>query len=381
MLQHAKHRPPSSAARWLSCPASVNVMEIYAGQDSDASLEGTKAHEMLSTYQEWGVMPDDEDVEMQYRVMMAMEWITATRKQYGGEYYYEQRLEIPETGEFGTCDSVFVTPALIHIMDYKDGWVPVDINKNAQLMTYLLGAIAKWGERPAYRITVVQPKYVHRDGMIRTQDISQDDVAWFREQVHYSMIHDHYAAGPHCRKTYCPHRGNCATFLAWSVDNMNLAWYPSDFNALDDYQLGEALDQADILAGYRDQLRGEAFRRMARMDRRIPGYDLKKGKSNRDFSSDQARKQVMEKMKELGATEDDLFERVPISVAGVERFFKRKFKHMGRGAWMKPFAEAIQGYVTGGDASLVVEKEIDGRKSWKKGSEFGALKGSLPDVL
>jgi hypothetical protein len=382
MLAHAKHRPPSSAARWLSCPGSVQVMGIYAGQDSDASIDGTAAHELLNTTIEWGVMPEWPDIEQAYRVMLAVEWIKETTAKYGKcEAYYEQRLEIPETGEFGTCDAIFVTNSLIHIMDYKDGYVPVDINKNAQLMVYLLGAIAKWGERPAYRITIVQPKYVHRDGMIRTMDITPDDMAWFRGEVQSAMIHEHFAAGKHCRKTYCPHRSNCETFLYWARDNLQDAWYPSDFNAMTDEQLGEALDHADILQGYRDQLRGEAFRRMARMDRQIPGYDLKKGKSTRAFSSEQAQKQVMERMVALGATESDLYERIPVTVAGVERFFKRRFKRDGRGAWLKPFTEAITGYVTGGDASLVVEKDIDGRKSWKKGGEFTALKGSLPDVL
>ena len=148
-----------------------------------------------------------------------------------------------------------------------------------------------------------------------------------------------------------------------------------------DPQLGEALDHADILQGYREQLRAEAYRRMARMDHEIPGYALKKGRSTREFNSEQSRKQVMEVMKLLGATDADLYEKVPVTVAGVERFFKRKYKGKGRGAWLKPFTEAIAGYVSGGDAALVVEKDIDGRKTWRKGNEFTALKGSLPDVL
>ena len=358
-------------------------MPLYAGQDSDASLSGTKAHELLNTALEWGVMPHDDDIDMIYRLMMAVEFVDKIKAEYGpgAEWLYEQRLEIPETGEFGTCDIICVTPTLIHLIEYKDGYVPVDVKKNAQNMTYLLGAIAAHGERPKYKITIIQPKYVHRDGMIRHDEVTPDDIEWFRREVHYSMIHDHFAAGPHCRKTYCPHRGNCATFLAWAPENMQDAWYPSDFNAISDFQLGEALDHADILHGYREQLRGEAFRRMSKMDREIPGYALKKGRNTRDFANEQARKQVMEKMVELGATDADLYERAPVSVAGVERFFKRKYKHLGRGAWLKPFTEATQGYVSGGDASLVVEKEIDGRKSWKKGSEFSALKGSLPDVL
>lgn len=358
-------------------------MPLYAGADSDASLDGTKAHELLNTALSWGVMPHDDDIEMIYRLMMAVEYVDKLKAEYGSKatFLYEQRLEIPETGEFGTCDIIAITPSLIHLVEYKDGYVPVDVNKNAQNMCYLLGAIAAHGERPNYKLTIIQPKYVHRDGMIRHDTVTPDDVSWFRKEVQYAMIHDHFSAGKHCRKTYCPHRGNCATFLAWAPENISDAWYPTDFNAMNDLQLGEALDHADILQGYRDQLRGEAFRRMARMDRSIPGYALKKGRSTRDFSSEQARKQVMEAMQALGATADDLYEKVPVTVAGVERFFKKKFKHMGRGAWMKPFSEAIAGYVTGGDAALVVEKDIDGRKTWKRGSEFGALKGGLPDVL
>ena len=383
MLKHAKHRPPSAAARWLSCPASPSIMPLYAGQESDAAISGTEGHELLNTTLEWGVMPEWPDIDQAYRVMMAVEYVNKTKEEYGpaAKWLYEQRLDIPETGEFGTCDIIAITPSLIHLIEYKDGYVPVDVNKNAQNMVYLLGAIAAHGTRPKYKLTIIQPKYVHRDGMIRHDDVTPDDVEWFRHEVQTAVMKDHFAAGKHCRKTYCPHRGNCETFLHWARDNLQDAFFPSDFNALTDDQLGEALDHADILQGYRDQLRAEAFRRMARMDRKIPGYDLKKGKSTRAFSSEQAQKQVMERMVALGATEADLYEKVPVTVAGVERFFKRRFKRDGRGAWLKPFTEAITGFVTGGDASLVVEKEIDGRKSWRKGSEFGALKDGLPDVL
>lgn len=381
MTEHAEHRPPSSAARWLSCPASVTVMPLYAGEDSDASVAGTIAHQLLATAIEWGIVPDYWDIDMVYRVQMAYEYYLKTLKDYGQnvEAYTEVRLDIPETGEFGTTDIIFVTKSLIHIIDYKDGYVPVDVRKNAQCMTYLLGAIARFGERPNYKITIIQPKYVHKDGMIRHDDITPDDIAWFRNEVQHAMTQSHFSAGKHCRKTYCPHRGTCAAFAAWAVEHPQDAFFPSDFNAMTDLQLGEMLDLSDILQGYRDQLRAEALRRMTRMDRIIPGYDVKKGRSERRFSNGLAQDRVFAKMRELGATDADLYEKVPVSVAGVERFFKKKYRGQGRGAFMQPFAECIAGNVTGGDNALVVEKDIDGRKSWKKGQEFGPLK-TLPDI-
>lgn len=381
--KHATYRPPSGAHRWLSCSASAFIVSLYPNPPSEASLKGDKGHDLLATAVEWGVVPDTFDVDLQYQVKMAHEHVQARLRELGkgAQLFTEVQLDIPETGEFGTADLIYLTDSTLEIEDFKTGYVPVEVKMNPQLMCYLLGAIAKWGERKHYRIGIIQPNYVHRDGMIRHYDVTQEDVIWFRQEVNYAMTKNEFGPGKHCRDSYCPHRGSCAAFLAWSQENLALAWYPGELGGMDDETLGRAMDQADILQGWRDALRGEALRRIVHQGRAIPGYKVVKGRKDRDFANEQSRDQVYQSLIDLGASPDALYDKTPISVAGVERILKRLYSNQshGRGAWLKMREHIMPpALLTPPVSSLTVEKEIDGRKAFKRGDEFGPI---LPDVL
>jgi hypothetical protein len=289
--------------------------------------------------------------------------------------FSEQTLDIPETGEFGTCDVVFVTDDLLHVIDYKNGYVPVDIDMNPQLMLYLCGAIAKFGDRPNYKLTVIQPNYVHKGGMIRSFEPSINDLETFRASVGTALASTHILAGKHCKSTYCPARGTCQYFLAWVQENMKDGWFPGEPVAMSDEQLADALDQADLLQGYRDELRGEAMRRMTQQGKTINGYKLVRAKQNRDYRDDQARTEIFECLTELGATDKDLYERSPVSIAGVERVVKKLFKKHGRGAWLKGMDSICPpDLLKSQSQSLTITKTTDGRKEYKRGNEFDKLK-------
>ncbi len=376
MTMHATYRPPSSASRWLSCHGSVQVLQTYDNSPSDASTKGDIAHKLLEDSLEWGVVPDHPDVDIMYGVMMAVEYINDTQKAYGPacKVYAEQTLEIPETGEIGTTDVTMVTADTIHVIDYKNGYVPVDVKMNAQLMLYLLSLMHKYGERKHYKLTVIQPNYVHVDGMIRHFEPTPDDIEWFRKEVAIAMASQTVTAGKHCKTTYCPARGTCEVFNAWSLENCKLAWFPGETVAMTDEALADALEQAEILQGYRDALRGEAMRRMLQQNRRIRGYKIVKAKKDRAYASDAARGKVLSALAEMGATEDDLFDRKPIGPAGVEKIVKKLFKPQGRGAWLKGMDYIMPPeLLEPTNQSLTIEKSIDGRKEYKRGAEFDAL--------
>jgi hypothetical protein len=384
-MKHAENRPPSSAHRWLSCPGSPAVLKTYPNNSSEASIKGDVAHDLLEDGIMFGVVPNHPDVDLVYSAMFGLEKILDTYNSYGGakkcKIYSEQSLDIPETGEFGTTDCILVTDALIHVIDFKNGYVPVDIYLNPQLLLYLCGAIAKYGERKHYKISVIQPNYVHKDGMFRHMDVSQDDLEWFRNEVAVAMMDESIKAGKHCKTTYCPHRGSCETFLMWSVENCRLAWFPGELNGMSDEQLAEALEQSEILQGYRDSLRGEAMRRILHQDRTIEGYKIVKAKKDRNFADDKAKALVFKALEDLGATMDEIHPRTDISVAGVERVVKRIFKPQGRGAWMKGMEHICPPeYLEPTNQSLTLEKTIDGRQAHKRGSEFGPLKATPVDA-
>lgn len=385
--QHAKYRPPSSAARWLSCPGSASITHLYESNPSAASLKGTLAHELLDMYLSFGLKPDTDDPDMDMNVIEAGDWAKELKAKYQDcELHVEQRLDIPQTGEFGTCDLIFVTPKLIHIADYKNGYVPVDVKMNAQMMVYLLGAIAKYGERKHYKITVIQPNYDHVDGTYRTVDVTPEEVAWFEQEVKYAVTQESFTPGEHCKKTYCPHRGNCASFMDWAQNNGSDAYYPHEVNALNDEQLATALDHADTLHGLRDELRKQAIKRIMQHGSDIRGYKCVKSRSQRDFAGDEGRTACYSALLEIGYTPADLIERTQIdagfgpiyeqkalSVAGVERLVKQKFKHFGRGKWRKIWDDMFKPHVRDFSGSITLERAIDGRPAKGPGSEFDAI--------
>lgn len=373
---HAKNRPPSAAARWLSCPASVTVTQLYPNDESDASLKGEQAHKLLENGIIFGIKPDTDDPDTDLNIMGVLEWLQERKLEYGKDcqVFAERQYDIPETGEFGTCDITLVSPNTLHIADYKNGYVPVEVDMNAQMLTYLLGAIAKFGERKNYYITVLQPNYHHTNGPYRTMKVSAEQVDWFRAEVKYAVNNtDEFKAGKHCKKTYCPHRASCQTFHAWARTDARLAWWPSDLNALDDVQLAQALDHADTLQGLRDELRKEAMRRMIQQDRQIEGYKIVKSRQDRAFADDKAREHVFATCRELGAADTDLYSQKPESVAGVERYFKQRFKSFGRGAWKDAWNNQVKEHIREFSGSLTLERASDGRPAHSRGSEFGAL--------
>lgn len=383
---HAKSRPPSSAGRWIPCPGSATVSPLYPNDSSVHSDKGDMAHMLLEDGIVFGIRPDTQDPDMDMNVYNVLDWVEARRKEYGADcaVHAEQQYDIPETGEFGTCDITFVSPVLIHIADYKNGFVLTDALE--QTLTYLLGAIAKYGERPTYKVTVIQPNHNHRDGPIRTTDISAADVAAFRARVLAAVQSSEFVAGDHCKKTYCDHRGSCATFLQWCQTTGADAWWPHEVNAISDEQLAQALDHADTLHGVRDSYRKEAMRRISQHDRKVKGYKLVKSRQQRDFAGEAGREAAYQALLDMGYGPDDLYEKkafkvgsltlhehTALTVAGVERMVKQKYKTFGAGKWKKVWDEYFRPHIREFSGSLTLERETDGRPAHTRGSEFGAL--------
>ena len=391
MSAHAKYRAPSAAHRWLSCHASAFIVPQYPNEESEASLKGTLAHDLLDNGITFGIQPDTDDPDMDLNVRDVLKWVKDTVKSYGPgtKVYAEQQFDIPQTGEIGTGDVTIVSPKVLHIGDYKDGYVPVNVKMNPQLLLYLLGAIAKYGQRSKYLISVFQPNYDHVDGPIRTFEVSAENLEWFEIEVKSAMAEgaeDRFAAGAHCKATYCPHRGACVTFMAWARTDASKAWFPGEQNGLDHVQLAQALDHSDTLQGIRDELRKEAMRRIMQQDAEIPGYKVCKSRVNREFKGDEGRAACYIALLQMGYTEGDLVHKEPLQVGGVtlyeqkaltvpdvERMVKQQYKNFGRGKWKEVWDEYIQPHIRTESGSLTLTRAIDGRPAHTRGSEFGPI--------
>lgn len=391
---HAKHRPPSGAKGWVSCPLYAKVAPLYNRADTEQSLKGDLWHELMETLFAYGTLPLDCDPDAADALQDFYDYVMGLFKEYpGGKLYIEEVLDIPETGEFGTVDILFVHPEIIVVLDHKSGYVAVEVRENYQMLTYLLGAIARFGPRPKYLLGVHQPNYDHVDGSLRTWEPDHSDVEIYRDKVLWSMENpDHVQAGPHCKETYCEHRGACAAFHEYVVNDLSLGWHPTEIKGLDDAKLAKALDAADQVNGYRQELRAEAMRRIMNMDRKIEGYKVVKSRRNRSVTDARAL---------VGAVRDTLgpewaFRLFPeLAWASVEQVLTLReeiLKHLGtpkhiedvlkqyarqmklpRNGWKMLYDNVVGQYIRETAAGLTLEKAIDGRPAHRRGSEFGVI--------
>lgn len=398
---HAKTRPPSAAKRWIHCPHSAHVAAMYPHEESDASLKGDMWHKYMEDTVRFGFVPPSADLDVTEAMEDLLAYINRRIAEKGEVpiILVEVRLDIPLTGEFGTCDILLVWDDEIEVLDHKSGFVAVDVVRNDQMMTYLLGAIALYGTRPKYRLSIHQPNFDHIDGPLRHYDATEHDVLMFESQVQLSIKNEaQVIAGPHCKDTYCPHRGACEAFRQYTLEDLTLGWNTSEYKAMTDENLAVALDAAEELAGYRNALRTEAMRRIMGLDRNIAGYKVVKGRRSRAVAK--PRELVWsvcnlmgvewgcKLFTDLGWAVRDVRRNLEGAVELPEELLKclgtpkhiedvikeyAKTHRLPRGGWKQVYDNVVGAYIREIANGLALEKAIDGRPAHKRGSEFGSL--------
>jgi len=400
---HAKHRAPSAAKRWLSCPYTAVLIALYPSMETEQSLKGDFWHEVMEDTIRFNCIPKyaDPDVEEAMQDLLAYVRRRCSEMKGPVHIYVEERVDIPETGEFGTVDIILVGANEIEIIDEKSGYVPVSEKMNAQMLTYLCGVVELYGRRGKYRLTIHQPNYDHIDGPIRSFDCTDEELDWHRQEIKYSMNNpDEVKAGKHCKDTYCPHRGSCSVFAEYVKNDLSLGWHTSELVSMSDEDLSTALDAADELSGWRNSLRAEALKRIMNMDRKIHGYKVVKGRKQRAIHD--PLRLVLSIRNTLGiewllglfsdlewipdaesvlalATSDNGVPDALLKQLGtakqVEDLCKKYAQVNGlpRGGWKGVYENVAGPYIRETHSGLTLEKAIDGRPAHKRGSEFGPI--------
>lgn len=183
MSEHSK-LPPSSAARRMACPGSRRMEAIYPRESSDASNEGTLAHEEAARLLKLefpgnGVIavinkPEDEFIR-RYTDFVGDCFIKAmfdVNDKLIGKLNIEERVDISSIHPdcWGTPDAWFRTERNLHIFDFKYGFKAVEVYQNYQLLEYAAGIVT---DEKFIHFHIVQPRAVHKDGAIRTWRIGR----------------------------------------------------------------------------------------------------------------------------------------------------------------------------------------------------------------
>lgn len=243
----------SSAYRWMACPGSVREAAKYPNTSSVFAAEGTAAHALAehclnagkdaAEFEGWvidaasertrivegdvsgaNVFPVDDDM-----IDAVQTYLDAVRDECGPDdlLMVEHKFHLKTLHEsfFGTNDACVYKPAerRLVVFDYKHGrGVPVEVERNKQLMYYGLGAALEEA-RPlvAIDLVVVQPRCPHRDGPVRRWTTSPVDLLEYAgELVDAARLTEHndapLAAGDWCK--FCPAAPACPALYQKTLD-------------------------------------------------------------------------------------------------------------------------------------------------------------------
>jgi hypothetical protein len=173
----------SSAARWLACPGSFDLVQLVGEEpESEHAALGTAAHKVVEMALNEGkdawefvgqkidgfdVAPDRDDAIDPIALQVYLDYISAITDEADYvevEHTFGKKYK-PNPYFWGTADFVAVSDRL-HVVDYKNGaGIEVDAVGSPQLQYYAWGAINELDfdfpdDMPA-RLAIVQPRSSH----------------------------------------------------------------------------------------------------------------------------------------------------------------------------------------------------------------------------
>jgi hypothetical protein len=198
--------------------------EGLESSSSAFAMEGTAAHELAARALLKDLDPDawlDAAIEVEKNeyitvtdemveaVTVYVHYVREAAANAAGKLWIEKRFDLasmnPPAPMYGTTDAAIFTPrtkptkrnvngqmqmvmgkpSLLEIVDYKHGrGVVVEALDNPQLLYYALGAIMATKVRPdRVKVTVVQPRAPHTDGIIRSAEYEYEEIVEFKNQL------------------------------------------------------------------------------------------------------------------------------------------------------------------------------------------------------
>ncbi|MDQ3222324.1 MAG: DUF2800 domain-containing protein, partial [Gemmatimonadota bacterium] len=308
---------------------------------------GTAAHAVGEMALRKGVDPDMwlgltvEGVEIDEEMVEAVSVYTAycTPLMSPGHYWIEHKFSLaalnPPGAMYGTADFVAYNGGIneLEVVDYKNGsGVVVEVNGNKQLRYYALGAALTLTEGrriERVKITVIQPRAGHPDGVIRSETIDYLELIGFANELMEAAkatldpnapLH----AGAHCR--FCPASATCpeqreqvqamaqVAFEAMPLD------VPPAPESLPPDVFADILHKLPILEDWAKAMRAHALRELE-AGNEVPGFKLVAKRATRKWVSE---RQTEEYLLEHSLAPEEIFDRKLKSVAQIEKVVGKK---------------------------------------------------------
>lgn len=242
----------SSSHRWMACPGSVQLSKGRPNKGSVFADEGTAAHELAARclqnntldpaiFLDTIIQTDgmDTPVKVTEEMVEAVNvYVGYVRKRQtddgmtliGLERQFDLAPLNPPAPMYGRADAVLFEeatpplkrpgmvnlpkPSTLEVTDLKYGaGTVVEVEGNSQGVYYAIGAVLAHEKRPdKVRITIVQPRAPHPDGIIRSWELTWDELVVWRKKIMSAAVATQaedapLAAGDHCR--FCPALAVC----------------------------------------------------------------------------------------------------------------------------------------------------------------------------
>lgn len=371
----------SGAERWLNCPPSARLTEHMPDTTSEYAAAGTLAHEIaefkarnyfvetlakrsynarLKKFQ----THENYDKSMDHSTDVYLEHLKARAMSYPAHPSVALEVQVdfsdivPEG--FGTADCIMVGSGVLDVVDYKNGsGVLVEAENNPQMMLYAWGALRLYApifgdSIKTIHMSIVQPNAGGvREWECSTSELDRWANVYATERAEQAWRGDgDFNPGDWCR--FCKAKAQCSARAAKMLElepivgaepengvsdsRLREREYADGLGAdlpplLSDAEVGDVLTRARHIAAWVKDL--EAYALAAALDgRQIAGWKAVEGRGSRDWVGgiDTAFPALQAK----GIDEALLYERKPMSVAGLEKALGKKvFAEAAEGLWTK----------------------------------------------
>jgi len=336
----------SNSKRRMACPGSLKAEERFPDESSPFAELGTAAHELCEHCLENNIEDvalciggsfNDHIVDdnMATAVQTYVNFVRATEAEEAPALLrLEQRFSLedldPPMPMFGTSDCTIYGKETgnLWIIDYKHGQgVAVDVEDNAQLKYYALGAVLKIGNKaPINQVhtAIVQPRASHRDGSIRTYSYTKAEILDFGtdliDAAHAALAPDApLIAGDHCK--FCKAAGVCSALrgnaLAVAQDEFGVIKSVDD---LTPEEIGAYMDKLPLVEEWIKSLRRHAHT-MLEAGTSVPGFKLVEKRPTRRWKNQE---ELLDWAASENLEDEEIFEKKIKSPAQIEKVVGKK---------------------------------------------------------
>jgi hypothetical protein len=336
---------PSSASRWIACPASARLSTLVPYQESgEAAKIGTAIHALAETcfqldtdpmkfigQQVEGIIMTEENCKFALEHLQAI-WAVQDEL---GHVKVEQKVSLyerPTHTLVGTADVIGYSPNTkkLIIADLKTGRGYVDAEDNEQLKIYALGAIKSQAlDATDIEFWIIQPHH----GELRKHHITRQELDKWRFEVLAPAVEETISDAPRYAPSesacqWCPAKTICSAQKASfdvvaaqpDLTVMKKEEVKEVMLALTPEQIGDILDRAPLVEKFIDAVRAHALDAMEKHSAVIPGWQIQPKRASRKWLDEgTARAELIA----AGLSDVDIFETNLITPAAAEKLLPK----------------------------------------------------------